>query len=129
MITVHQKNSSGCGIACIAMMLGKSYSQTKSKLMHVDNCITRNRFRINEEELENALNHFKIKLHNPTKTRSWQRVTQTSIVQINKIGDRWHWVVFDSKQGKVRDPQSDGEFRCDFSRMRISAFWPVKVKE
>lgn len=131
---VIQEDSTGCGIACIAMVAGISYAEAKQ--ITLNNEILKKsvkNFYTTTKDLVNILNSIGIESSKGRKVRYWSSINTISIVGINflETTDTWHWVLFipNEDTGYVLDPSKrvKTEKRTDFSRMRLRSYIPISL--
>lgn len=131
---VIQVDSTGCGIACIAMVAGISYAEAKQ--ITLNNEILKKsvkNFYTTTKDLVNVLNSIGIESSKGRKVRYWSSINTISIVGINflETTDTWHWVLFipNEDTGYVLDPSKrvKTEKRTDFSRMRLRSYIPISL--
>ena len=131
---VIQEDSTGCGIACIAMVAGISYAEAKQ--ITLNNEILKKsvkNFYTTTKDLVNVLNSIGIESSKGRKVRYWSSINTISIVGINflETTDTWHWVLFipNKDTGYVLDPSKrvKTEKRTDFSRMRLRSYIPISL--
>jgi ABC-type bacteriocin/lantibiotic exporter with double-glycine peptidase domain len=108
---VRQKDASGCGIACVAIVTGTPY-ETVKRLMFGD--IKRRGFHTETLDLKRALRQLGRKPGAraiPLQGRHLSDLNFQAIVATNRnpAGTRWHWVVWDGK--KVLDPRGKASTR------------------
>ena len=127
-----QKDSTGCGIACVAMLCGNTYSQVKA--IATDFGFVPNNYGHSTEswQLRELLSHFGVKSDRGRRLSHWHSLNCFCIVGINynKNSDKWHWVVYvpDESGGYILDPMGTIKTseRRDFNRMRPKSFVPVQ---
>jgi ABC-type bacteriocin/lantibiotic exporter with double-glycine peptidase domain len=92
---VRQLDDSGCGIACIAMIAGKSYTQVKYELLK-QKIISKeeNEFYANFSKLNKFAKALGISLKSRKKADKWANIPETSIVSTDYGKTNWHWVLF-----------------------------------
>lgn len=129
---VIQKDRTGCGLACIAMLAGRTYQEVRKAAvaLNIEKAGEFYTHAIHLKELGAVFN-----IHIPAKRwrvfRSWGELPDTALVAINPRdgGLYWHWVVFMRRDGSefVLDPRESvkTERRTDFGRMRAARFLPV----
>ena len=131
---VIQEDSTGCWIACIAMVAGISYAEAKQ--ITLNNEILKKsvkNFYTTTKDLVNFLNSIGIESSKGRKVRYWSSINTISIVGINflETTDTWHWVLFipNEDTGYVLDPSKrvKTEKRTDFSRMRLRSYIPISL--
>lgn len=124
---VKQKNRTGCGIASVAMVANKTYSQVKKKMKSLG-CFKENRknmFLTDYPDLKKVLKAYKIKSSKIYNKKSWNSIRKNAIVAINynKKRDEWHWVIYDEKKECVIDPRSKKNYRnITDKRMKIKSY-------
>ncbi|MEZ8880647.1 hypothetical protein [Vibrio lentus] len=88
-------SESGCGIACVANLIGKSYEDTY-ELMAKTDCKNRNDDRVTINQIKNFLSLFEITNRSKTTLNS----KKSAIVYVRWPFDRRykHWVIFHDKR-------------------------------
>lgn len=131
---VKQEDSTGCGIACIAMISNKKYSEVKAL------AVCSLSFNINGPFYTKAsdLNHLAGKLHitlgkkRVPYTHGISSLPERAILAINykENTDTWHWVVYFKHNGQIfiLDPNSKHEVRKDIDRVLNNTKWYIKIK-
>ena len=91
---VQQEDENGCGIACVAMVSGKLYRQTKMFFLERVFLPKERKPHTRHYQLRRALR--KLGIPNEKRMfRNWRSIENLSIVPINRRSDTgWHWVVF-----------------------------------
>lgn len=126
-----QKETSGCGIACVAMLAGTSYDETKR---------IANQLGINAEDeklwsetnyVRKLLNEYGIEA-SPSETQftGWDALPDLALLAIKYRIENgrplWHWVVFCRQEGQevVLDPAAylEKNERTDFDAMKPQWF-------
>ena len=126
-----QDDASGCGLACVAMIVGATYAEVKK--VALDNGILEEKrtFYTISRDLISLLNYFNFKAERGRKVSHWSSIQSLSIVAINfrESSNSWHWVVYvpDENQGYVLDPHKKikKEQRRDLSRMKLRSYIPI----
>jgi ABC-type bacteriocin/lantibiotic exporter with double-glycine peptidase domain len=106
---VIQKDDTGCGLACIAMLSGKSYDVVIDYLKKIKGVKKISNLKTNYTELIRTGQHFKFNLNKRKKFSKWIDIPATAIASTDFTPTKkeWHWVVFRSaKSGKpyIIDP-------------------------
>lgn len=120
---VIQKDASGCGIACVAMVAGVPYDRVMKVAASLSLFKGRKGFYTFPSELVALLAAFGIKSRFRWHPWRWSTLTSLSIAGIHyRESDRsWHWVVYvpDPQGGYVLDSRKriHTERRRDFDRM------------
>jgi ABC-type bacteriocin/lantibiotic exporter with double-glycine peptidase domain len=129
-----QEDSTGCGIACAAMLAGKSYMAAKKRAKSLG-------IFVEDENLYSDTLHLKqlLKSYNITigkkkiPFKDWELLPLVAILAIkykeNQSPPTWHWVVYQNldKGPVVLDPKRElkSNLRTDFGRMKPK--WYIKV--
>ena len=129
---IRQEDRTGCGIACIAMLNGSTYTEVMTVAAEVFNWDESQRtFYTSTSQLQNLLLKMNIPALKGRSIRKWSSMPDTAIVGINynEKKDAWHWVVFRRVADReyVLDPQSKREIRTDFGRMRLRSCIPINL--
>ena len=91
---VQQRDDNGCGIACVAMVTGKTYRQAKKFFLDHVFLPTEKKPHTRHYQLRRALRDLRIRTEKRT-FRNWRSIESLSIVAINRRQDGgWHWVIF-----------------------------------
>ncbi len=128
---VIQDDSTGCGLACVAMLSGYSYAHVRKKAIEKKILQTNGDFYTNFSDIRNLLIEFKITAGERKLKRQWKNLPLKSIVEINfnKDTKNWHWVVCINEEigMYVLDPNKKirSNKRTDFNRMRIRSYIPI----
>lgn len=110
---VRQKDPTGCGIACIAMLSGTRYKDVRSRFKEIGPRLTDGkRFYTNAKEVcrLGALFGVEFERTRLTPIYNLENLPDLAILRVSNLcGDtrNWHWVVFQRGDGKreVFDPQ------------------------
>ena len=123
---VKQEDEAGCGIACVAMVTGKKYRQTKRFFLERIFLPADRKPHTRHYQLRRALAIFGIK----TEKRPFRRlrlIDTDAIVPINRRRDGgWHWVVFvrEGNRPYILDPApGKGRRRYTFRGMKARGFY------
>jgi ABC-type bacteriocin/lantibiotic exporter with double-glycine peptidase domain len=122
---VKQKDDWGCGIACVSMITGRSYSSVKSRLKKIFpdyDYVDPEDYKTNNLEIKRLLISYKI--IEPGQrfkaVNDWNKIQGIALIAIkfNKQGN-WHWVVLDARTSEkyVLDPLKKKK-RKDWGRMK-----------
>jgi ABC-type bacteriocin/lantibiotic exporter with double-glycine peptidase domain len=118
---VQQGDEEGCGIACVAMVTGKTYPQAKKFFLERVFLPTERKPHTRHYQLRRALRMLRI----ATEKRAfsnWRSIESLSIVPINRrLDGGWHWVVYVPNNGRpyILDPApGKGRRRYDFRGMK-----------
>ncbi|WP_341678703.1 cysteine peptidase family C39 domain-containing protein [Niveibacterium sp. SC-1] len=132
---VIQEDSTGCGLACVAMLAGRSYQAVKKQAHSVLKTWPRGprSFYTTKSHLKALLAEYGVRHGNYRKADSWEKLNaDLAIVAINlQANDNWHWVVFrrDGSDRYLLDPRAKSERRIDFWRARIMAYLPIRTND
>ena len=116
-----QEDSFGSGIACVAMLAGKSYGAVR-KEMFPDGVVSGT----NTGGLRKALAAHGLELARhlvPFRSTKYQDLEDDAILKANPRhgGAEWHWVVWDAKRRRLLDPRDPPYKRiraCSYLRVR-----------
>jgi len=101
---VVQKNkSSGCGPACVAIIVGKTYDEVREAMFPGQTQGLRTRY----PDLRKALVQFGAKpIGRAVRATRFEAAHRVSIFAVKKSSDeeRWHWIVYDPAAGLIYDP-------------------------
>lgn len=127
---VRQQHGTSCGIACVAMITGRSYSRVMKEARKIFDWPAQQRsFYTTSAQLRELLLFFKTESKRGRVARNWSSLPARAIVGINhhEESNSWHWVVYrrDADQESVLDPRSKHIYRCDFGRMRLKSCIPI----
>lgn len=103
-----QIDTTGCGIACVAMLTMHSYEGVKEALINQEGWGRRKRvFYTKANQLKKLLVKFKLSA-DVKKSRSWSDIEGCSIVGVNRKGSYFHWVISlkDDKKFLIIDPET-----------------------
>lgn len=127
-----QVDSTGCGLACVAMLAGRSYEQVKRKSIRLGILNDKEPFYTVTQDLRELLANYNISSKPGRKVRKWESLPDKAILAINHQENYgiWHWVVFvrvSSEKFYVLDPRRavKTERRTDFGRMRLRSYIEV----
>jgi hypothetical protein len=127
-----QRDATGCGIACAAMLAGVTYAAAKSRAIALGLVENRGPFYTGSAELQELLGSFGVNCLRGRMVARWESVPSPAIVAINYQAafKTWHWVVHVSSHrgAYVLDPRGmiKAARRVDFNRMRLRSFIPVR---
>src|SRR5687768_2221892 len=101
---VRQLDEYGCGLACVAMITGRSYSAIRealgddevgpTQLSDLKEVMRRHRIRCGERLV-------------PLRTRSPMDLPFDALLKVNprRAGREWHWVIWDHRRKRILDPK------------------------
>lgn len=128
-----QKDSTGCGLACAAMLSGSTYLQTRNRARDLNLVPDEDgEYYLNSRGLQSLLGRA---LEAPRRVVHWHAIDRLSIVGVHYHARKgyepsWHWVVYvpDAQRGYVLDPlqRVKSTKRRDFWRMKPHRFIPVR---
>jgi len=128
---VGQKDEKGCGIACVAMVTGKTYPQAKKFFLERVFLPTDRKLHTRHYQLRRALRMLRVATEKRA-FRNWRSIVSLSIVPINRMQDSgWHWVVFVPNHTRpyILDPAlGKGRRRYDFRGMKARGLYIAVLK-
>lgn len=101
---VKQRNENGCGVACVAMIAGVTYSQARALMFG-----ERAGGYTDTAQLREALGALGIQTAPKLvlfKSEAPQDLPFNAILKTNRRTKDWHWVVWDCRRQKVLDPRT-----------------------
>ncbi len=122
---VEQPDGTGCGLACVAMLAGRSYATVKEKAIKLtlyDGFGTKRNYRTLARHLRRLGEAYSLCLgprvefarrrrHVRTSLDEFERYMKArepsahALVATHRKEDEWHWVVWDSDRGRLLDPR------------------------
>ncbi|WP_082783655.1 cysteine peptidase family C39 domain-containing protein [Snodgrassella sp. CFCC 13594] len=128
-----QEDSTGCGLACAAMLGRTTYSRAKSLAIELGIVSNHPPFYTSSRELSLLLSELGLHPSKGRRLSHWESLKCLSVVGINYNDktDTWHWVVYvpSANGGYVLDPKKSikSDKREDFNRMVPRSYIPVAV--
>jgi ABC-type bacteriocin/lantibiotic exporter with double-glycine peptidase domain len=123
---VQQGEEEGCGIACVAMVTGKTYLQAKKFFLERVFLPTERKPHTRHYQLRRALQKLRIATEERA-FRNWRSIESLSIVPINRREDGgWHWVIFvpNGVRPYIMDPMTGkSRRRYDFRGMKARGLY------
>lgn len=106
---VKQIDETGCGIACVSMLSGESYSKVKSLLFKLEEewGNRKSTFYTKAPQLLKLLDEYKIEAK-LRSSGSWDDIQGCAIVGVNKEQNYFHWVIVikNKAQFLIIDPET-----------------------
>jgi ABC-type bacteriocin/lantibiotic exporter with double-glycine peptidase domain len=132
--TVIQQEATGCGLASVAMLAGKSYQDIRSKANRLGIFAEDEKLWSDTDHVRRLLKSYKIEAANvETDFTSWEALPNLALLAIKYRLENgrpfWHWTVFQRIGTKqtVHDPAAYLEMndRDDFHDMQPA--WFIKI--
>jgi hypothetical protein len=132
---VIQEETTGCGIASVANIIGKSYSELKEVANSMGIYASDKSLWSDTQYVRKMLTSFNIETSkNELPFKSWKELPNVALLSIKHHQedgkDFWHWVVFkrENKELFVLDSASylSSNIRTDFNEMHPK--WYIEVK-
>ena len=116
-----QKDPFGSGVACVAMLAGKSYGAV-AKEMFPDGVVSGS----NTGDLGKALTVYGLEPARhliPFRSTKYQDLEDNAILKVNprRGGAEWHWVVWDAGRRRLLDPRDP-----PYKRIRVCSYLRVR---
>lgn len=133
---VIQEETTGCGIASVANILGKSYAEMKAVANDMGIYATDQALWSDTQYVRRLLSHAGVQAgETETPFTTWESLPDLALLSIkhHREADRdfWHWVVFKRRNGQpvVLDssPSLPANVRTDFKAMHPK--WFIEVKK
>lgn len=130
---VIQEEKTGCGIAAIAAIVEKSYSEVKTKANSLGIYADDEKLFSETKYVYDLLEEYKLKSSEKKPFTSWQMLPDLALLatRYHMENDRpfWHWVVFQREKGQAAVLDSNSSLvenkRTDFDQIR--AKWYIEV--
>lgn len=91
-IEQRQYENGDCGVACIAMIIDRSYEEVESVFRQLD-LVKNGKYFTFHKDLISVLEYFEYEVQRK-RFINWDKVSYPSIVKVNvRLGNYWHWVV------------------------------------
>jgi ABC-type bacteriocin/lantibiotic exporter with double-glycine peptidase domain len=135
METIIQKDKTGCGVACVAMIAGKTYEEVKLKANSLGIFTEDKKLWSETTYVRKLLKEYQISFSKTEEPFSeWAALPDIALLSIKYRIEHgkpfWHWTVFERKNGNdiVRDPAAylDENERTDFES--INPKWFIKIQ-
>jgi len=126
-----QRDPTGCGIACVAMLAGVSYAAVKSVAESLGIRIDDPALWSGTAHVRSLLRHYGVRAAlAETPFAGWEKLPDTALLatrwHLHKDVPHWHWSVFIRNAGRpeVLDPKAalQRHRRSDFGRIRPQWF-------
>ncbi len=136
MNSVIQEDRTGCGIASVAAITGKKYTDVRIVAAQIGISVTDHTLWSDTKNVRKLLAAFDIAVGAKEESfRSWESLPSTALLAIKwhleKSGPAWHWVVFtrDETGIFVLDPKRGlkSNRRTDFGRIKPK--WYIRINE
>jgi ABC-type bacteriocin/lantibiotic exporter with double-glycine peptidase domain len=126
-----QEDTTGCGLACVAMVTGSTYAKVKAAAIRLGIAARGEPCYTVANDLARLMREFGMHPSKEKMITSWPPLKHPSIVAINlQKNGNWHWVVYvpGDDGGHVFDPKKSIKTvrRTDFSRMRPRSYIPMR---
>jgi len=133
---VIQQDRTGCGIASVAALAGRTYAAVKQEAAQLGIAVSDARLWSDTRHIRRLLAHFGIPAGRQEDFVSWSSLPDRALLAIKwhreKHGPAWHWVVFvrDAAESYVLDPKKAlrTHRRTDFGRIRPKWFIRLQGK-
>ncbi|SNB45245.1 cysteine peptidase family C39 domain-containing protein [Geobacter sp. DSM 9736] len=130
---VVQEDATGCGIACAAMLAGKTYHAAKRRAKELSLFSDDRNLSSDISDLRPLLESYNIRIGRKTSFRNWNEVPSPSILAVkHKAGaesECWHWTVFHRRENGpvILDPDRNlkSNVRRDLARLKPKWYIPV----
>lgn len=130
---VRQRDPTGCGLACIAMLSGDKYESVKDVAINELGWEESGTFYTGTRDLRELGRYFGIELGKRRRLfKNFNALPDTAILAINykEQTDTWHWCLYRRIKDDqfVNDPSQSIKTnkRRDFGRMKVKWFLPIR---
>lgn len=130
-MVIIQKETTGCGIASVANIIGRSYAEVKAKANLMGIYADDEALYSDTEYVRKLLNEYGVKISDTeTPFDSWETLPDMALLAIKYHEENghyfWHWVIFKKSAGKsiVLDSAAylEQNQRTDFGSMKPKWF-------
>jgi hypothetical protein len=133
---VVQLDGTGCGLACVAMLARRSYSDIRRSFSRVfpKKELNLGRYWTDAADLRKLLVRFRIELGREVRVRTWNKVPDFALVAVHwkRSKGTWHWVLFvrDQHGGFILDPRKSvvAARRRDLHKIRPASYHRIRVR-
>jgi hypothetical protein len=133
---VIQRDRTGCGIASVAALTGRTYAAVKRTAAQLGIAVSDARLWGDTQYMRRLLAHFRIPAQRQENFVSWSSLPDRALLAIKwhrgKDGSAWHWVVFvrDASGSHVLDSKKALRMHrlTDFGRMKPKWFIGLQGK-
>ncbi len=134
---VLQEDETGCGLACVAMLAGKTYAEVKQAAASLGIRVRDKNLYSDTHYVRRLLRRFGIQCSEEEKPFvSWEALPDKALLSIKyhkeSFRNVWHWGLFERKQGQsaVLDPAKYvlHHRRTDFGAMKPKWFIEILKK-
>ncbi|MGR9503839.1 hypothetical protein [Rhizobium leguminosarum] len=63
----------------------------------------------------------------PKRVSSWDSIEGVALVAVSRVGENWHWVLFDAFDGLIYDPMKGSPTPQKRSRRKLVSFLPLRI--
>jgi len=136
MTVIIQEETTGCGIASVANIVGQSYAEVKAKANAMGIFADDNTLYSDTQYVRNLLREYNVQVSsNETPFKSWETLPDVALLSIKYHEENglffWHWVVFKRVQGRpvILDSAAylEKNKRLDFQNMKPK--WFIEVSK
>lgn len=133
---VIQQEPTGCGIACVAMLSNRSYTQTRKIATGLGIFAADLKLWSDTGHVRRLLSHLDMKVAKvETPFKGWNRLPDCALLAVKWHKEKgipfWHWTVFvrDGERSYVLDPKKGlkNNRRTDFGRIKPKWFLEVTL--
>jgi hypothetical protein len=110
-----QKDEDGCGVACVAMLAGISYSQARSIMFGSEPVGLTSTSGLIDALVRLGRRPFNKRL-SPLRGRNYRELKSDALLKVIRPGKWWfHWIVWDAKRERHLDPKQPAVKRPNVS--------------
>ncbi|KAF5887216.1 hypothetical protein FY112_04060 [Rhizobium sp. PEPV16] len=122
---IAQSSPTGCGIACLAMITSRSLDEAASALF--DEAKPQDQ-RTQWSHMRRGLERLGVECRGrPKRVSSWDSIDGVALVAVSRVGEKWHWVLFDAFDGLIYDPMKSSPTPQKRSRRKLVSFLPLRI--
>ena len=129
---VWQQDKTGCGIAIVAMVAGKTYKQIRRKALK-EGIVKETCFGTTVKSIKQLLSFYKIEGQRMKSFYKWRDIPTTAIASTSFTSDGWwHWVLYvkTDKETFLYDPwDNKGKKRKHFNGLQLGQYMTISKKK
>ncbi|TBG55694.1 hypothetical protein [Rhizobium leguminosarum] len=117
---IQQSSSTGCGIACLAMVGGISLEEAA---VHLFGDTTPDTGRTLWGDMRKGLRAVGLEgIGNPTRVSAWHNIHGVALVAVSRTKENWHWIIYDAFDDLLYDPLRTGPIPAKTSRRKLVSY-------
>jgi hypothetical protein len=130
-----QRNTTGCGLACVAMVTNKTYGEIRNLAIKLGIVKENGSHITSSAAIRRLVEASGGRAMQGRKATHWGKLPDLAVAGINysEVKNEWHWVIFvrTALDMYVLDPwhKTKTKKRRDFGRMRLRSSIPIRAQQ